>query len=230
MVADVLIASFPAGAWQTNCYLVAPGPGGPCVVIDPGVAALGTIRRIVDEQRLEPAGVLLTHGHIDHMFSAADVCEAYGVGCWIHPADRPYLTDPYAVPAARTLIEQAVGEVRDFTDREPAPLHAVADGDRIELAGLEFEALHAPGHTPGSTLYRLPYPDDDSIEALVFTGDVVFAGSVGRTDLPNGQPEVMRQTLSRVVLGLSDDVALLPGHGGQTLMSRERSTNPYLRS
>ena len=230
MVADVFIASFPAGPWQTNCYLVGPAAGGPCVVIDPGVTAIDTVRRIVADERLQPQGVLLTHGHIDHMFSAAEVCLEYGVDCWIHPADRHHLTDPYSLPAARELLAQTLGEAPDFTDREPAPLQEVADGDRIELAGLEFEALHAPGHTPGSTLYRLPYPDDERIGSLVFSGDVVFAGSVGRTDLPDGQPAVMEQTLRDVVLRLPDDTVLLPGHGGQTLMSRERATNPYLRS
>jgi glyoxylase-like metal-dependent hydrolase (beta-lactamase superfamily II) len=229
MVTDVFIASFPAGVWQTNCYLVGPAPGGPCVVVDPGVGAIDTVRRIAADERLSPQGVLLTHGHIDHMFSAAQVCEEYGVGCWIHPADRAWLTDPYAIPGARQLLAQSLGEAPDFTDREPAPLHEVADGDRIELAGLEFEALHAPGHTPGSTLYRIAYPEDDRVDALVFSGDVVFAGSVGRTDLPGGRPEVMETTLRRVVLGLSDDTVLLPGHGGQALMSRERATNPYLQ-
>jgi glyoxylase-like metal-dependent hydrolase (beta-lactamase superfamily II) len=225
----VFIASFPAGAWQTNCYLVGPAAGGPCVVIDPGVTAIDTVRRIVRDEGLAPAGVLLTHGHIDHMFSAAALTEEYGIGCWIHPADRPYLTDPYSIPAARELVAQMVGEAPDFTDREPSPLHEVADGERIVLAGLEFEALHAPGHTSGSTLYRLAYPDDDRYDALVITGDVVFAGSVGRTDLPNGDPTVMAATLRHVVLGLADRTVLLPGHGGQTLVSRERDTNPYLQ-
>lgn len=226
----MFIASFPAGPWQTNCYLVGPAAGGPCVVIDPGVQAIDTVRRIVADEQLAPRGVLLTHGHIDHMFSAAEVCLEYGVGCWIHPADRHHLADPYSLPAARELLGQVLGEAPDFTDREPAPLHEVADGERIELAGLEFEARHAPGHTPGSTLYRLSYPDDERIGSLVFSGDVVFAGSVGRTDLPGGQPEVMERTLREVVLGMPDDTVLLPGHGGQTLMSRERATNPYLRS
>lgn len=226
----MFIASFPAGAWQTNCYLVGPAAGGPCVVVDPGVGAIDTIRQVVAEQGLQPRGVLLTHGHVDHMYSAADVCAEYGIGCWIHPADRERLTDPYAVPAARELVAQSLGQARDFTDHEPAPLHLVGDRDRIALAGLEFEALHAPGHTPGSTLYRLACPDDERFGALVFTGDVVFAGSVGRTDLPGGQPEVMARTLRRVVLELADDSVLLPGHGGQAVMSRERATNPYLRS
>ncbi|WP_092609319.1 MBL fold metallo-hydrolase [Raineyella antarctica] len=225
----MFIASFPAGAWQTNCYLVGPAPGGECVVVDPGVTAIDTLRRIVRDQGLVPAGVLLTHGHIDHMFSAAAVAEEYGIGCWIHPADRPSLTDPYSIPAARELVARTFGEAPDFTDREPSPLHEVADGDRIELAGLEFEALHAPGHTPGSTMYRLAYPDDDRYDALVLTGDVVFAGSVGRTDLPSGDPTVMAETLRHVVLGLADRTVLLPGHGGQTLVSRERATNPYLQ-
>lgn len=225
----MFIASFPAGAWQTNCYLVAPGGAGPCVIVDPGIGALDTIRGVIADQGLEPAGVLLTHGHLDHMFSVSDVCAEYGIGCWIHPADRHHLTDPYGIPGARELVAGSVGVAPDFTDREPDVVHEVGDGDRIAVAGLDLEVLHAPGHTPGSVLYRMPYPDDDRVEALVWSGDVVFAGSVGRTDLPGGDPGMMARTLREVVLELSDDTVLLPGHGGQALMSRERSTNPYLR-
>lgn len=225
----MFIASFPAGAWQTNCYLLAPEESGPCVVVDPGVGALATIRRVVAEQGMKPQGVLLTHGHVDHMFSVAAVCEEYGIGCWIHPADRHLLTDPYGIPGARQLIESELGQAPDFTDREPTVVHEVADGDLIALAGLQFEALHAPGHTPGSTLYRLGIADDERFEAVVLTGDVVFAGSVGRTDLPGGDPGVMQRTLRHVVLGMADATVLLPGHGGQTLLSRERISNPYLQ-
>lgn len=233
MVAVVFIASFPAGPWQTNCYLVAPGDEGPCVVLDPGVGAADVVRDLVEENGLVPQGVLLTHGHIDHLYTAIDVCETYGVGCWIHPADRPRLTDPYEIPGAREYVSQATGRARDFTDRAPAQVHEVADRDRISLAGLDFEALHAPGHTPGSVLYRLQHLGagvSGTAEArpLVFTGDVVFAGSIGRVDFPGGDPEAMRRTLREVVLRLPDETVLLPGHGGQTTVSRERATNPYL--
>lgn len=224
MVAVVFIASFPAGPWQTNCYLVAPADRGPCIVLDPGVGAFDTVRDLVEEHGLEPQGVLLTHGHLDHLYSATDVCATYGVDCWIHPADRARLTDPYDIPGAYEFVEQALGRARDFTDREPAVVHEVADGDRITLAGLEIEVLHAPGHTPGSVLYRVAPAD----RPLVFTGDVVFAGSVGRVDLPGGDAAAMRRTLRTVVLGLPDDTVLLPGHGGQTTVSRERAANPYL--
>ncbi|MEA5153553.1 MBL fold metallo-hydrolase [Raineyella sp.] len=259
MVAVVFIASFPAGPWQTNCYLVAPAETGPCVVIDPGVGASDVVGELVAQTGLVPQGVLLTHGHLDHLYTAIDVCETYGVGCWIHPADRARLTDPYRIPGARELVARATGLARDFTGREPAVVHEVADHDRIALAGLVFEALHAPGHTPGSVLYRLEplgpgrvvpaagesgarqsgteesgarRADVQQTEAdarpLVFTGDVVFAGSVGRVDRPGPDPEAMRRTLRDVVLRLTDETVLLPGHGGQTTMSRERATNPYL--
>lgn len=224
MVAVVFIASFPAGPWQTNCYLVAPADAGPCLVLDPGVGAYDTVRALVEEHGLAPQGVLLTHGHIDHLYSAADVCATYDIGCWIHPADRARLTDPYLIPGARELVERALGQAHDFADREPAVVHEVADHDRFGLAGLEIEVLHAPGHTPGSVLYRVAPAD----RPLVFTGDVVFAGSVGRVDLPGGDGATMSRTLRSVVLGLADDTVLLPGHGGQTTVSRERASNPYL--
>ncbi|QGF24515.1 MBL fold metallo-hydrolase [Raineyella fluvialis] len=223
----MFIASFPAGPWQTNCYLVAPGDQGPCVVIDPGVGALGPVHDLVAEHGLEPRGVLLTHGHIDHLYSAVDVCAAYDVGCWIHPGDRARLTDPYEIAGAREVVEQELGHARDFSGREPAVVHEVADREPITLAGLAFEPLHAPGHTPGSTLYRIA-PQEPETRSLVFTGDVVFAGSIGRVDLPGGDAATMRETLRTVVLELADDTVLLPGHGGQTTMSRERASNPYL--
>jgi len=228
-VAVVFIASFTVGPWQTTCYLVGPAPGGPCVVIDPGVGASGPLADVVAEHHLEPAGVLLTHGHVDHMFTAAEACERWDIGCWIDDADRHWLTDPYLLPGARELVAAALGEAPDFTDREPAEVHGVVAGEPITLADLTFTPYGAPGHTPGSTMFALDHPEDPSLSPLVFCGDVVFAGSVGRTDLPGGDPQVMAATLRDVVLALPDTAVLLPGHGPQTLMSRERATNPYLR-
>lgn len=225
----MFIASFPAGAWQTNCYIVAAAESGPCVIVDPGVGAAPVIADVVAERGLQPEGILLTHGHIDHMFSAHEVARAHGIGCWIHPGDRDYLTDPYSIPMARDLIAQQLGAAPDFSDREPDPLHLVHDGELLEIAGLGFRAVHAPGHTPGCTLYRLALDASEQYAEIILTGDVVFAGSIGRTDLPRGDAQVMGTTLREVVLALPDDAVLLPGHGPQTTMAQERATNPHLQ-
>jgi glyoxylase-like metal-dependent hydrolase (beta-lactamase superfamily II) len=170
---------------------------------------------------------LLSHGHFDHVASAAAVADSYRAACWIHPADRPWLTDPLAALTAdfRPLVAGYLGEVEA---REPATM-LPADSERLELAGMDFQLLSAPGHTPGSTLIRTSYPDGDRRRDLVFTGDVLFEGTIGRTDLPGGDPAAMERTLSSTLEVLADDAVVLPGHGRQTTIGRERSTNPFLR-
>jgi len=223
----VLLASFASGPWQANCYIAAPDGGRECVIIDAGVEAADGVDVLVEEHSLRPAAVLATHGHIDHVAAAAGVADRYGVPLWIHPADRHLLTDPAAGlgPDSRALL----AELLPGPFREPAKLESFVPGQRLELAGLEFSVTHAPGHTGGCVLLGLPYPGHAQVSQVVFTGDVVFAGSIGRTDLPGGDPEVMQQTLAGPVLALTDDTALLPGHGPQTVMARERASNPYLQ-
>ena len=223
----MFLASFASGPWQANCYLAATGSGAECVIIDAGVEAADGIEVLVEEHGLRPAAVLATHGHIDHVASAAEVADRYGVALWIHPADRHLLTDPAAGLGAdsRALLAQLLpGPLR-----EPARLELLEPDRPLELAGLEFTVTHAPGHTGGCVLLAVPYPGHEQISQVVFTGDVVFAGSIGRTDLPGGDAEVMRQTLVGPVLALPDDAALLPGHGPQTRMATERATNPFLQ-
>jgi glyoxylase-like metal-dependent hydrolase (beta-lactamase superfamily II) len=227
-VVAVFLASFPAGPWQANCYLAAVSAGAECVVIDPGVDALPGIEALLAEHRLSPVAVIATHGHIDHIAGAAPLADRHGVPLWLHPADRHLLTDPTAGLGedSRLLLAQVLGGA---ALSEPADLRSLSDGLELSLAGLEFTAVHAPGHTGGCTLLRTPHPDHPDVTEIVFSGDVLFAGSIGRTDLPGGDPEVMRQTLAGPVLALPDSAAVLPGHGPQTLMARERTTNPYLQ-
>lgn len=226
----MLIASFPAGPFQTNCYVVAPEAGGECVVIDPGMDAGERALEVVREQQLRPVGVVATHGHIDHVASVAALCAEWDVPAYIHPADREMLAqrfDRIGIPGAAEMLQQLMG-----TDALTAPERVLdlADGTVLELAGLPFTLIHAPGHTPGSTLLQLPYaaagPD---IDRIVFAGDVLFAGSIGRTDLPGGDHQTMLNTLRKRVLPLHDSAAVLPGHGAQTTMARERAANPYLQ-
>jgi hydroxyacylglutathione hydrolase len=220
----VLVVGFPTGLFAANCYLVASAPGEPCVIVDPGQDAVPVLGDLLREHRLRPAAVILTHGHIDHMWSVLPVCEANSVPAYIHPADRDRLSDPM-----RTLSPDLVGALglEGVTFREPDDVVELADGVVLDLAGVELTALHTPGHTAGSVVFGTPAGGVEG-EPLLFTGDLLFAGSIGRSDLAGGDDAAMRSSLQRV-LGLVDETTVLAGHGPQTTIGRERRSNPHLR-
>jgi glyoxylase-like metal-dependent hydrolase (beta-lactamase superfamily II) len=221
----VLIASFPAGPWGTNCYVVAPAAGEECVIVDPGMNATDGVAEVVARHRLRPAAVLVTHGHIDHMFCVAPVAGAYDAIAYVHPDDRALLTDPFAGMSPETAA-MLLGA--DYTFAEPDDVRELSDGDRIEIAGLLVDVDHAPGHTPGSITFRTPYSGPEDTPEVMFSGDLLFAGSIGRTDLPGGDHPTMLRSLAAKVLPLADEIVVLPGHGPQTTIGRERATNPFL--
>lgn len=218
----MFIAGFPAGAWGTNCYLVAPAPGEECVIVDPGHEATQGVEDLIREHRLKPVAVVLTHGHIDHIASVVPVCGARGVPAWIHPEDRYMMADPERA-LGRSLGQQLMGSI---TVGEPDDVRELKDGSVLELAGLRLTVDHAPGHTKGSVTFRTPAAED--LPPVLFSGDLLFAGSIGRTDLPGGDSEAIMRSLARVCLPLDDATVVLSGHGGQTTIGRERATNPYL--
>jgi glyoxylase-like metal-dependent hydrolase (beta-lactamase superfamily II) len=238
----VLIAGFPAGSFATNCYVVAPGPGEECVIIDPGQDAEPGVTELLAEYRLRPVAVLATHGHVDHIWSVAPVCGAQGIPAYIHPADRDLLSDP----AKGFPLQVGQQLFRGLTFTEPDDVIALADGMTLRLAGVELVVDHAPGHTPGSVTFRTPeargsVTKERDLEAaggsggspprantVLFSGDLLFAGSIGRTDLPGGDYPTILDSLSRVCLVLPDDTRVLPGHGPQTTIGAERATNPFL--
>jgi glyoxylase-like metal-dependent hydrolase (beta-lactamase superfamily II) len=222
----VLIAGFPADAFGTNCYVVAPAPGEQCVVVDPGIGVVDNLDTVLAEHRLTPAAVLLTHGHLDHTFSVAPVCGARGITAYVHPGDRELLADPGK--ALSMDLTELFGGRLTFT--EPDDVAELTDGATLALAGLEITVDHAPGHTGGSVLFRLP-AEGSGLDAqeICLSGDVLFAGSIGRTDLPGGSMPTMLASLRDKVLPLADDTIVLPGHGPATTIGRERATNPYLR-
>jgi hydroxyacylglutathione hydrolase len=222
----VLIAGFPAGAWGTNCYVVASGPGTECVVVDPGQEAAKGVDQIVRENNLKPVAVLLTHGHIDHMFSVLPVCGTYDATAYIHPDDRHLLADPMAGISPETAQMLLGG---NYTFAEPDDVSELKDGSSLELAGLRFTVDHTPGHTRGSVTFTTPYHGPEEVPAVLFSGDVLFAGSIGRTDLPGGDHPTMLHTLATKILPMRDEIVVLPGHGGQTTIGREKATNPYLQ-
>lgn len=218
----MLITGFPAAAFGTNCYVVAPGPGENAVVVDPGIDVVAALDDVLREHRLQPVAVLLTHGHLDHTFSVTPVCQARGVPAYLHPGDDHMLADPLSGISPETAALFA-GRLQWS---EPEDVKPLADGAVLELAGLEITIDHVPGHTPGSVTFRLPH---DEVSQVLLSGDLLFAGSIGRTDLPGGDDAAMRASLARTVLSLDDDVLVLPGHGDRTTIGHERATNPFLR-
>jgi glyoxylase-like metal-dependent hydrolase (beta-lactamase superfamily II) len=224
----VFLAVVEADAFGTNCFVVAPAAGEQCVVVDPGIGVLERLDDLLAQHRLSPAAVLVTHGHLDHTFSVAPVCDARGVTAYIHPEDRALLADP--AMGLSTPMNQILGPGLRYT--EPDDVAPLADGQVITVAGMEITVDHAPGHTRGEVMFRIPTGDSaGSVEAdqLCLSGDVLFAGSIGRTDLPGGDTATMMRSLRDKVLTLPDDTLVLPGHGPVTTIGRERAANPFLR-
>jgi hydroxyacylglutathione hydrolase len=199
----VLIRSFPAGAFGTNCYAIAPGTGTECVVVDPGMDAVEPLREML----------------ADHTFSVLPVCSGYDIPAYLHPADSGMLADP-----VRWHGPQLASLITGMQLPDPDDVLPLTDGAVLSLAGVELTVRHAPGHTQGSVVFSLDLGDAPGLLA----GDVLFAGSVGRVDLPGGSWTEMLGSLRDVVLPLDDATVVLPGHGPATTIGRERATNPYL--
>lgn len=236
----MLVTGFPAGAFAANCYVIAPAPGEECVIVDPGQDAADGIEEILARHRLRPVAVLLSHGHIDHVWSVAPVCGAKDIPAYVHPDDRALLSDP-ARGFPLGVGQELFGGIR-FT--EPADVAELSDGATLHLAGIDVVVAHAPGHTPGSVTFLLPAagepvgtadgqrnraggarPDG---AAVLFSGDLLFAGSIGRTDLPGGDHATILSSLARVCLPLPDETVVLAGHGPGTTIGAERRGNPFL--
>jgi glyoxylase-like metal-dependent hydrolase (beta-lactamase superfamily II) len=229
----VLTVAFPAAAFDTNCYVLAPAAGEECVVVDPGIGVEETLRAVFAEHRLRPAAVLLTHGHVDHVYSVTPVCGS-DTAAYIHKDDRYRLGDLLANvdPGLLAMLERQFGRKATWT--EPSTVVEIHDRATLELAGLSFDVLHAPGHTEGSVMFAVDAVPDGiaeqvDVDRTLVSGDVLFAGSIGRTDLPGGDPAAMNRSLREVVLPLPDTTLVLPGHYEATTMDRERATNPYLQ-
>ncbi len=222
----MLVRGFPAAAFDTNCWVVAPAAGEECVVIDPGIGVQDRLDEVLRADKLRPVAVLLTHGHLDHTFSVTPVCGARGIPAWIHPGDRELLADPMKglSPESRTMF----GGRLEWTEPDDV---ALLDPDQpLELAGMRFGVDFAPGHTPGSVVFRTPGAavDGEADPPVMFSGDVLFAGSIGRVDLPGGSWQQMQESLARVVLTSPDETVVYCGHGASTTIGRERTSNPFL--
>ncbi|MFD1813959.1 MBL fold metallo-hydrolase [Rhodococcus gannanensis] len=219
----MLVTGFPAGAFQTNCYILAQDGASECLVVDPGQNAAEPLIEFLGKQSLTPVAVLLTHGHLDHTWSVEPVCEKFGIPAYIHPEDRYMLSDPLRGTGA--ALSAMIG---DAEFREPSEVIELADGDVLDLAGITVTVDHTPGHTQGSVVLRTTADTDQGPVPIALTGDTLFAGSIGRSDLPGGNHERLLESIAAKLLVLDDSTAVLPGHGGATSIGQERVSNPFL--
>jgi hydroxyacylglutathione hydrolase len=216
-----LITGFPAGMLACNCYVLAQQPGSDAIVVDPGQRAMAPLRRVLDEHRLTPAAVLLTHGHIDHIWSAQKVADTYGCPAYIHPEDRFMLTDPirgFGPKVGQLLLGALFREPRQVVELDRD------GGQTLNFGAMAVTVDHAPGHTRGSVVFRLAAEGSQ----VALTGDTLFRGSVGRTDLPGGSGRDLLGSILTKLLVLDDDTVVLPGHGPRSTIGAERRTNPFL--
>ena len=216
----MLIKSFPAGPWATNCYLVANETNSECVIIDPGFESLPDIESICTQFNLHPVATLLTHGHMDHVWSVIPLCNNHQISAYIHGLDEWMLSTPekaYSKSSWQDLIKLNAG-VPEFL---PKDLNHLKNKMKLDLAGLEITCHHAPGHTEGSTVF--------TSQNNLFSGDVLFNRGIGRTDLPGGNPKAMLESLKNVILKFPDEMSVFPGHGPSTTIGDERFKNPYLQ-
>ena len=219
----MLIEGLPLWLAETNAWIVAPqGPGGECVLIDAPPNPKAILDRLA-HHGLRLVALLSTHGHVDHVGGISTVVHAHehDVPVHIHDHDRHMLLDP--VGTSGGFGQYLLQEGLDL--RPPELVEGLDDGQRVRGAGMTFTALHTPGHTQGSVCLLLEVEGEPPI---LFSGDHLFAGSIGRTDLPGGSFDQLLESMAEKILPLPDDVAVLPGHGPTTTVGRERIANPFL--
>ena len=221
MLIDRIIAPY----FETNCWILALGTGQECIIVDPGMAQPNLVNEIeqkVSELKLKPVAVFITHGHLDHTFSVLPLTKQVPMRTYVTGADRFLLTDPMGALDRGGVSEQFLTAFGVEKFKEPDDVVELEDFSTFEVAGLQITSIFAPGHTKGSVMFTV---DNQQL----ISGDVLFAGSIGRTDLPTGSASQMRKTLRDRILTLSDGLNVLPGHGGQTTIGTERVRNPYLQ-
>ena len=197
---------FSDNPFATNCWLLSVEGTDEALVVDPGFSP-ERVRALLEAAGKRPVAVLATHGHFDHVGAAGEFC-GDELPLYIHEADRLALTDPVAWGAGHDAPAVGAKDVR-----------SIVEGEELRLGGIRLEVLHTPGHTPGSVCF--------AAEGFVFSGDLVFRGSIGRSDFPNSSSQDMDKSLRRF-LTLADPLEVYPGHGPMTSVADERRTNPFL--
>jgi hydroxyacylglutathione hydrolase len=203
------VVRIPNGQFMENSYLLIDEPSGECAVIDPGEEA-GLVERQLAAAGVQAVAIWLTHAHIDHVLGVPDLKRVTGAPVYLHPADR-LLYDH--------LVEQAAA-FGMRADPLPPPDRALEPGATLTVGRLAFQVRHTPGHSPGGVSFVGP--------GVVFTGDVLFQDSIGRTDLPGGDMDALIRGIERELLTLPDDTIVYSGHGPETTIGRERRHNPFL--
>lgn len=237
-MSDRFVLGAPLGRWQTNCFVIGDHDRGTAVVIDPGEHGETQVPELLATAGVRCEAILLTHGHFDHAWAVPALARSLEVPVLLHADDRWLWDDPaaaFGMPSE--LLEQQFGLRWDPPTEH---LLEVTHAQRLSFAGVDFEVAHNPGHTPGHVTYLgadlagVPITfalgeREEATDAVLFSGDLVFSGSIGRTDFPRGSTEHMMRSLAGTVLPLQDDTLILSGHGPDTTVGRERSTNPFLR-
>lgn len=205
------VRMFSVGPIQENCFLFRRDGSDRALIVDPGDEAERLLGAI-DELGVTLDAILLTHTHFDHVGAVAPIAKATGAEVWVPEIEQPVLAD------INSYVPWPEFGPFESWDAE----HTLNGGERLELAGFEIDVLFTPGHSPGHVTFHVPD------EHAVFSGDVLFQGSVGRTDLPGGDPQVLMETLKTLAATLPDETVVHPGHMGITTIGAERATNPFL--
>jgi hydroxyacylglutathione hydrolase len=211
----VIIRQIPAWVTSTNAWLAAESRGGRAVLVDAPPDPKGVAVAIADLD-VTLAAILLTHGHVDHVGGSGEMVRRTGAVAYVHPDDDFLTYDPV------TQLQILFGVTIPGMYEAPEKVHALEHGQRLELCGIDIGVVHTPGHTPGHCCFHV------ATEGVLFSGDQLFAGSIGRTDLPGGSFDDLMTSMRERVLVLDDETRVLPGHGPETTIGRERRHNPFL--
>jgi len=221
----MLVRQVVADFFETNCWIIAKGANQECLVVDPGISRPSLVNRIKEEiQRfkMKAVAIVVTHGHLDHTYSVLPLSKEIPMRTYISKKDKYLLQDPYAALQKDSGIQYLIDQIAKENIGEPSDVYALSDVENFEIAGMKIESKLAPGHTAGSMVFEVE-------SEFLISGDVLFAGAIGRTDLPTGSMPMMKKTLKNIILKMTDELNVLPGHGVQTTIAEEKRSNPYLQ-